>query len=113
MKILATILSFLLLPTVAIATENTEKVTPQEISVAGFFPIEDSGRQVYDFNNGWRYHLGDVTDGQAVGLDVPSGKSCLDAPHSRTSSGRRKRMSQLSGCGVVSQTFRDAFRHKR
>ena len=69
MKILATILSFLLLPTVAIATENTGKVTPQEISVAGFFPIEDSGRQVYDFNNGWRYHLGDVTDGQAVGLD--------------------------------------------
>ena len=42
MKILATILSFLLLPTVAIATENTGKVTPQEISVAGFFPDRKS-----------------------------------------------------------------------
>ncbi|WP_348672895.1 glycoside hydrolase family 2 protein [Duncaniella dubosii] len=80
MKILATILSFLLLPTVAIATENTEKVTPQEISVAGFFPIEDSGRQVYDFNNGWRYHLGDVTDGQAVGLD-DSKWEVVSTPH--------------------------------
>ena len=80
MKILATILSFLLLPTVAIATENTGKVTPQEISVAGFFPIEDSGRQVYDFNNGWRYHLGDVTDGQAVGLD-DSKWEVVSTPH--------------------------------
>lgn len=76
MKILATILSFLLLPAMAMA----DTVTPQEISVAGFFPVEDSGRQVYDFNNGWRYHLGDVKDGEAIGLD-DSKWEVVSTPH--------------------------------
>ena len=76
MKILSVILSFLLLPAVALA----DAVTPQEISVAGFFPIEDAGRQVYDFNNGWRYHLGDVKDGEAVGLN-DSNWEVVSTPH--------------------------------
>ncbi|MDE6089507.1 MAG: glycoside hydrolase family 2 [Duncaniella sp.] len=76
MKILSAILSFLLLPAVALA----DAVTPQEISVAGFFPIEDAGRQVYDFNNGWRYHLGDVKDGEAVGLN-DSNWEVVSTPH--------------------------------
>lgn len=76
MKILATILSFLLLPSVAFA----EAVTPQEISVAGFFPVEDSGRIVYDFNNGWRYHLGDVANGGAANLDDSSWE-VVSTPH--------------------------------
>ena len=29
-------------------------------SVAGLFPLENSGRLVWNFNAGWRYHLGDV-----------------------------------------------------
>ncbi len=53
-------LALLLLPAAMVANEE---VTPQEISVAGFFPLEGSGRQVYDFNSGWRYHIGDVADG--------------------------------------------------
>lgn len=76
MKILSTILSFLLLP----AFCHAEEVTPQEISVAGFFPVEDSGRQVYDFNNGWRYHLGDVADGGARNLDDSSWE-VVSTPH--------------------------------
>ena len=76
MKILSAILSFLLFPAVALA----DAVTPQEISVAGFFPIEDAGRQVYDFNNGWRYHLGDVKDGEAVGLN-DSNWEVVSTPH--------------------------------
>lgn len=76
MKILSAILSFLLIPAVALA----DAVTPQEISVAGFFPIEDAGRQVYDFNNGWRYHLGDVKDGEAVGLN-DSNWEVVSTPH--------------------------------
>lgn len=76
MKILSAILSFLLLPAVALA----DAVTPQEISVAGFFPIEDAGRQVYDFNNGWRYHLGDVKDGEAVRLN-DSNWEVVSTPH--------------------------------
>lgn len=77
MKISAIILSLLLLPAFAMA----EVVTPQEISVAGFFPVENSGRVVYDFNNGWRYHLGDVTDGQTVGLDDTAWE-VVSTPHS-------------------------------
>lgn len=77
MNKLLLILSIILLPT---AMATAEEVTPQEISVAGFFPLEGSGRQVYDFNSGWRYHLGDVTDGQAVGLD-DSGWEVVSTPH--------------------------------
>lgn len=76
MKILSTILSLLLLPAMAFANE----LKPQEISVAGFFPIPDSGRQVYDFNNGWRYHLGDVADGGAKNLDDSSWE-VVSTPH--------------------------------
>ncbi len=71
------ILSLFLLP---MGLAATEEVTPQEISVAGFFPLEGSGRQVYVFNSGWRYHLGDVTDGQSVGLD-DSGWEVVSTPH--------------------------------
>ncbi len=67
MKILSTLFS-LLLPLIVFGGV----ITPQEISVAGFFPVKDSGRQVYDFNNGWRYHIGDVADGGAVNLDDSS-----------------------------------------
>ena len=31
-----------------------------QTSVAGLFPLENSGRLVWNFNAGWRFHLGDV-----------------------------------------------------
>ncbi len=31
-----------------------------QTSVAGLFPLENSGRQVWNFNAAWRFHLGDV-----------------------------------------------------
>ena len=31
-----------------------------ETSIAGFFPLEGSGRTVYNFNPGWRFHKGYV-----------------------------------------------------
>ena len=40
-----------------------------ETSVAGFFPLEGSGRTVYDFNQGWRFHRGDAEGAEAVGFD--------------------------------------------
>lgn len=70
-------LVLLLLPAAMVANEE---VTPQEISVAGFFPLDGSGRQVYDFNSGWRYHIGDVADGQSVGLD-DSKWEVVSTPH--------------------------------
>lgn len=76
MKIFSSIISLLLLPMMAMAGE----ITPQEISVAGFFPLDDSGRVVYDFNNGWRYHLGDVADGASTTLDDSSWE-VVSTPH--------------------------------
>lgn len=40
-----------------------------ETSVAGFFPLEGSGRMVWDFNQGWRFHRGDAEGAEAVGYD--------------------------------------------
>ena len=81
MNKLAVILSFLLVPVAVSAAQPDAPVTPQEISVAGFMPLGDSGRQIYDFNSGWRFHLGDVTDGGAVALD-DSAWEVVSTPHS-------------------------------
>ena len=41
----------------------------QQVSVAGLFPLDGSGRVLYDFNAGWRFHLGDVEGAQAADFD--------------------------------------------
>lgn len=57
-------------------------------SVAGLFPLSDSGRLVYNFNQGWRFHLGELkaADGstiEAAGLDVDdSAWEVVSVPHS-------------------------------
>ena len=38
-------------------------------SVAGLFPLEGSGRQVWNFNSSWRFHLGDVAGAEAKDFD--------------------------------------------
>ena len=38
-------------------------------STAGFFAIEGSPRQVFNFNPGWRYHKGEITGAEAVRFD--------------------------------------------
>lgn len=40
-----------------------------ETSVAGFIPLKGSGRQVYNFNPGWRYLKGDAKGAEAIGFD--------------------------------------------
>ena len=40
-----------------------------ETSVAGLFPLADSGRLVWNFNAGWRFYLGDVTGAEAKDFD--------------------------------------------
>lgn len=59
---------------------RAENITPQEISVAGFFPLADSGREVFDFNNGWRFHLGDAPGAEAVDCD-DSTWEVVSTPH--------------------------------
>ncbi len=46
-----------------------EPITKQEISVAGFIPLKDAGRQVYNFNRGWLYYKGDVAGAETVAFD--------------------------------------------
>lgn len=46
-----------------------EGFVPAESSVAGLFPLAESGRVVYDFNGGWRFFKGDVAGAEAVAFD--------------------------------------------
>ena len=40
-----------------------------QTSVAGLFHLENSGRMVWNFNAGWRFHLGDVAGAEAKDFD--------------------------------------------
>lgn len=52
-----------------VGTTSTYAQTDFEFSKAGYFSLENSGRQVFNFNSGWRYHKGKVKDGQLLGID--------------------------------------------
>ncbi len=41
----------------------------QQVSVMGMFPLEGSGRVVYNFNEGWRFLLGDTEGAEATAFD--------------------------------------------
>lgn len=49
-------------------------------SVAGLFPLQGSGRVIYNFNQGWRFHLGDAQGAEAVSYD-DSRWTVVCAPH--------------------------------
>ena len=51
-----------------------------QTSVAGLFPLEGSGRLVWNFNTGWRFHLGDVTNAEAKDFDDKSWE-VVSIPH--------------------------------
>ena len=62
------------------------------VSVAGLFPIANSGRIVYNFNEGWCFRLGDVAGAEAVNYD-DSQWEMVCAPHSV-----RLEPADVSGC---------------
>ena len=72
MKKLFFLLSFLI--SLASATADT-------YSVAGLFPLQGSGRIIYNFNQGWRFHLGDAEGAEAAAFD-DSKWQVVCAPHS-------------------------------
>ncbi len=49
-------------------------------SVAGLFPLEGSGRVIYNFNQGWRFHRGDVKGAEAKSFN-DSQWDVVCAPH--------------------------------
>ena len=51
-----------------------------QTSVAGLFPLENSGRLVWNFNAGWRFHLGDVAGAEAEAFDDESWE-VVSTPH--------------------------------
>ena len=52
----------------------------QSASVAGFYPLKDSGRIIYNFNEGWRFLLGDAKGAEAKDYDDKSWP-VICAPH--------------------------------
>lgn len=51
-----------------------------QTSVAGLFPLENSGRLVWNFNAGWRFHLGDVKGAEMVDFNDKSWE-VVSTPH--------------------------------
>ena len=51
-----------------------------ETSVAGFIQLPGSGRQVYDFNPGWRFFKGDISGAETVNFDDCSWE-VVSTPH--------------------------------
>ena len=44
-------------------------IAQSDVSVAGLFPIDDQGREVWNFNPDWLFHLGDAEGAEAVVFD--------------------------------------------
>ncbi len=61
-------------------------------SVAGLFPLEGSGRVVYNFNEGWRFFLGDAEGAEATSFDDASWP-VVCVPHTA-----RLEPAEVSGC---------------
>lgn len=70
---------FLLLFSLIEKGQATETYRP-ETSVAGFIQLPGSGRQVYNFNPGWRFFRGDVQGAEAVNFDDRSW-NVVSTPH--------------------------------
>ena len=51
-----------------------------QTSVAGLFPIDDQGREVWNFNPDWRFHLGDVQGAEQTDYD-DSQWEVVSTPH--------------------------------
>ena len=49
-------------------------------SVAGLFPLQNSGRIVYNFNQGWRFHMGDAKGAEATAFNDKAWQ-VVCAPH--------------------------------
>ena len=49
-------------------------------SIAGLFPLENSGRLIWNFNAGWRFHLGDVANAEQQDFNDQSWE-VVSTPH--------------------------------
>lgn len=73
------ILSFLFL-VFCISSINAKTPYQPEFSVAGFYDLQNSGREVFNFNVGWRFFKGDVSGAEKSDFD-DSSWDVVSAPH--------------------------------
>ena len=78
-KLFLALLSLIIIPLSA-NSFPVESIESTSCSVAGFFPMQNSGRIVYNFNQGWRFHLGDAKGAESIAFD-DSKWSVVCAPH--------------------------------
>ena len=78
-KLFLALLSLIIIPLSA-NSSPVESIESTSCSVAGFFPMQNSGRIVYNFNQGWRFHLGDAKGAESIAFD-DSKWSVVCAPH--------------------------------
>ena len=64
--------------------------------MAGAVQAMNEGREVLDFNFGWRFHAGDEADAEQSAFD-DSGWRTVDVPHDFQLSSRGCRLRQTSG----------------
>lgn len=62
-------LTILYLLALFISTTIKVQANNPEVSVAGFFELNESGRIQYSFNPGWRFYKGDIENGESIDLD--------------------------------------------
>ena len=62
------------------ALSAVQPLSAQSASVAGLFPLEGSGRVIYNFNEGWRFTAGDIAGAEAPGFDDEAWV-VVSAPH--------------------------------
>lgn len=75
-RLFSIILLLLSLNIVCVSASTLQGAT----SVAGFFPLQNSGRVVFNFNQGWRFHLGDASGAEASTFN-DSNWQVVCAPH--------------------------------
>lgn len=73
-KFLLLFFAFSLLGNWAVQAQN-------RFSTAGYYAMKNSGRSVKDFNVGWRFHKGDVSQGEKTDLDDHNW-AIVNLPHS-------------------------------
>ncbi len=55
-------------------------IAQSDVSVAGLFPIDNQGREVWNFNPDWLFHLGDTEGAETVAFD-DAGWEVVSTPH--------------------------------
>ena len=79
MKRLFFIVIFICVCVYSVNFVNANNYQP-DFSVAGFFDLKNSGREVYNFNVGWRFHKGDIQGAEKIGFD-DSKWDVVSTPH--------------------------------